>query len=163
MKKLLFVLMMVAGLTSVSLVAQTNPAVKTTNSVLMNGTQTTITLTATTGIADNVGIYIDGEFMTVNPIWTSGNPVPVIRGKLGTTQRAHGVSQDVIIGPPDMFDTEDVGKGSSTCPAVPSNYLVSVNVISGNVWFCRYIGAVGKRIWTGTNTRLLTYNSLTIS
>ena len=159
MKKLIFGLLVALALVSVPL-AQTNPAVSTTLSVAVNSSQNVITLASATGIADNYGLYVNAEYMTVNPSWTSGTQIPVMRGQLGTTAKAHPVSATVIVGPPGMFSTTDPGGGSSTCPSAPAQYLIQVNTVTGNVWLCRYIGA--DRIWTATNQRLLTYNSLTI-
>lgn len=158
MKRLIPALLITLALVAVPL-AQTNPAVSTTLAVAADATSTSIRLTAATGIADNYGIYIDGEYMTVNPSWTSGVIIPVTRGQGGTTAKAHVITSSVVIGPPGMFSTADAGPGA--CPSTPQQYLVSVNTITGNVWFCRQVSG-GGRTWTATNTRLLTYNSLTI-
>ena len=159
MKKILFSLLMLLALVAVPL-AQTNPAVSTTITVAASATDTIITLASATGIADNYGIYINGEYMTVNPTWTSGGRVPVMRGQLGTVARAHIDNATALIGPPGMFTTADAGPGA--CPSVPQQYLVSVNTVNGNVWLCRAIDGVSRE-WTATNTRHLTYNSLLIT
>ena len=159
MKTLIYGLLLALVLVAVPL-AQTNPAVSTTITVAASATDTIITLASATGIADNYGIYINGEYMTVNPTWTSGVRVPVMRGQLGTVARGHIDNATALIGPPGMFTTADAGPGA--CPSVPQQYLVSVNVINGNVWLCRSIDGVSRE-WTATNTRHLTYNSLLIT
>ena len=159
MKKILFSLLLLLVLVAVPL-AQTNPAVSTTLAAAVDSSATTIRLASASGIVDNYGLYIDGELMTVNPSWTSGVQIPVTRGQMGTVGRGHISGSTVIIGPPGMFTNVDAGPG--VCPATPQQYLVSVNVISGNVWFCQG-GNAGTRIWRATNTRQLTYNSLTIA
>lgn len=154
MKKLIYGLLIALAIIAVPL-AQTNPASSTTLSAAVTVNATVISIASASGIADNYGLYIDGEFMTVNPTWTSGTQIPVIRGQFGTVAKAHRSGVTVIKGPPGMFTNVDAGPGQ--CPAAPFQYLVSVNVISGNVWWCD-----GNLHWTATNTRSLTYNSLTI-
>lgn len=158
MKKLLIVALAFLTLASASLVAQTNPATSTTLSAALDSSSTVVRVTSASGLtAGASGIYVDGEYMNVNAI--SGTVLTVTRGQLGTVARAHVNASTVIKGPAAMFSTADAGPG--TCPSSPQTYLISVNVVNGNVWLCRYITG-GGRTWQATNTRLLTYNSLTI-
>lgn len=151
--------------------AQTNPSFTTTLSTAITATQTTITLAAVTSsltgavspLAPGMGLYIDGEYLLVAGSYVSGLQVQVIRGQLGTTAKAHVTSSPVIVGPAAMFSTTDPGAGSSTCPSTPAPYLAQVNVVTGNVWLCRWIsGFSGSRVWWATNSRGITYNSITV-
>lgn len=155
MKKILIACALLLTLASVSMLAQTNPATSTTlSAAIADGATTVIRVTSATGLtAGTTGIYVDGEYMNVQAV--SGTQITVTRGQLGTVGRAHRSGVTVIKGPLAMFTTVDAGPG--TCPSVPNPYLVSVNVVSGNVWWCD-----ANLKWTATNTRVLTYNSLTI-
>lgn len=160
MKKLLIVACALLTLASVPLLAQTNPATSTTlSAIVADGAVTRVSVTSAAGLtAGASGIYVDGEYMTVSAI--SGTVLTVQRGQLGTVGRAHVSGATVIKGPVGMFTTADAGPGA--CPSSPQQYLVSVNTVNGNVWFCQN-GTAGTRYWRGTNTRMLTYNSLTIA
>lgn len=159
MKKLLIVALALLTLSSASLLAQTNPATSTTLSAALDSSATVVRVASASGLtAGASGIYVDGEYMTVSAI--SGTVLTVQRGQLGTVGRAHISGATVIKGPVGMFTTVDAGPGA--CPSSPQQYLVSVNTVNGNVWFCQN-GTAGTRYWRGTNTRMLTYNSLTIA
>lgn len=158
MKKLLIVACALLTLASASLVAQTNPATSTTLAAAVDSSATRVNLASASGLtAGQSGIYADGEYMLVTAV--SGTVVTVQRGQLGTVARAHVNGLTVIKGPVGMFSSADIGPG--TCPSSPAQYLISVNTVNGNVWLCRYIDG-GGRTWQATNTRVLTYNSLTI-
>lgn len=155
MKKLLIVALALLTLSSASLMAQTNPSSSTTLSAAVTASATTVRVASASGLtAGASGIYVDGEFMPVSAI--SGTTLTVQRGQLGTVGRAHLSGATVIKGPLAMFTTADIGPG--VCPSAPAPYKVSVNTVNGNVWWCD-----ANLRWTATNTRSLTYNSLTIS
>lgn len=174
MKKILSVLVAVLALGVTPALAQINPAVVTTPTADITATQTTIGFTAVSGtisvgtgpaqtrsLQAGDGVYIDGEYMLVAGSYVSGTQVPVIRGQLGTTAKAHESASSLVFGPPAMFSTTDPGGGSSVCPSNPAPYLVQINVVSGNAWLCRQTSST-VRVWVGTNSRQITYNSLTV-
>lgn len=173
-QKILFVLLAL-GLAASPAFAQMNPVLTTTPSADITATQTVIPFTAVSGtisvngqptttraLQRGDGVYIDGEYMIVASSYpNSGLQVPVLRGQLGTTAKPHESASTLVYGPPTAFRTDDIGMGGSQCPAAPSPLLVQINVISGNAWLCRQTSST-VRVWVGTNSRQLTYNSLTV-
>lgn len=173
MKTILFSLL-VALVLAAPVAAQVNPAFSTTTTAAITATQTVVPLTAvsattsvagqaatTTTLRAGYGMQIDGEYMVVAPSYVSGLQVPVIRGQLGTTAKAHPTGESVIIGPTGVFSTTTPGALGSTCPSAPAQYLIMVQTTTGNVWLCRQLTS-SRRVWTATNELLLTYNSLTV-
>lgn len=174
MKNLFISLLVVLGFAGVAS-AQINPVLTTTPSADLTITQTVIPFTAVSGTTSVAGqpvttralqrgdgVYIDGEYMIVASSYANaGLQVPVLRGQGGTTAKPHESASTLVYGPPVAFRTDDIGMGGSQCPAVPSPLLVQVNVINGNVWLCRQTSAT-VRVWVATNSRQLTYNSLTV-
>lgn len=180
MKKIFLALVM-ALMTVWAVSAQnlTNPALTTTPSVDITASQTVIPFTAVSGqisvagqatttraLQRGDGAFIDGEYMAVSSSYTAGSlQVPVLRGQLGTTAKAHESASTIVFGPPAIFSTADPGGepsgGSAACPGTPQPYLVLVNVKNGNAWLCRQTSST-VRIWVATNSRQLTYNSLTV-
>lgn len=183
MKKILFTLIVAAAAVVASFVpldAQqnlTNPALTTTLSAAVTRDALVIPMTAVSGtisvagqpvttraLQAGDGIYIDGEYMEVQSAYSSGLQVPVSRGLLGTTAKAHVAAATVVYGPPGIYSTTDPGAGSSSCVAgqqQPAQFLVLINVVTGNAWLCRQTSST-VRVWVGTNGRQLTYNSLTV-
>lgn len=169
MKTLIVSLALVLGLVATAH-AQTNPAFTTTTTAAITATQRNIPLTAVTFAASvsstltlraGWGIQIDGEYMVVAPTYVSGLSVPVERGMLGTSAQPHVSGVTAILGPPGVFNSSAPGENGSSCPAAPAQYLIQVQTVTGNVYLCRWIASVG-RVWTATNSLLLTYNSLTV-
>lgn len=160
MKKLtIVVLALVVALSATTVFAQTNPAVTTTlAAAVTTTTQSQIRLTSTTGITAGMGLYIDGEFMTVLSVTSPNVFVTRAAPGGGTFAQLHANSATVIAGPLGMFGTTDP---LGVCPVAPFQYLSTVNTVSGNVWLCRYVSG-GSRQWVGTNNRQLTYNSITV-
>ena len=125
---------------------------------------TTIRVTSATGFTVGYVVYIDGEALTINAV--SGTTITVFRGAVGTMAGTHANGATVIVGPPNMYSTMDPPMGSCT----PGNYtnLPLVNVITGDVWICRYVasspmGGATNRVWAATNARNKTYNSLLLT
>jgi hypothetical protein len=175
MKKILYSLVVTFALVTPAL-AQINPVLTTTPSAdITSASATVIPFTAVSGTVSVAGqpvttralqrgdgIYIDGEYMIVASSYpNSGLQVPVLRGQLGTTAKPHESASTLVYGPPTAFRTDDIGMGGSLCPATPAPLLVQINVVTGNVWLCRQTSST-VRVWVGTNSRQLTYNSLTV-
>lgn len=155
----------------------TNPALTTTTTAAVTRDATVIPMTAVSGtisvagqpattraLQAGDGLYIDGEYLSVMPTYVSGLQVPVTRGLLGTTAKAHVSGATVVYGPPGIFSVTDPGAGSSSCVSgqqQPAPFLVLINVVTGNAWLCRQTSPT-VRVWVGTNSRQLTYNSLTV-
>lgn len=177
MKRILLSLLLAMAAMTAAVQTQnlTNPAVVTTPSADVTATQTVIPFTAVSGtisvngqpattraLQRGDGVYIDGEYMIVASSYpNTGTQVPVLRGQLGTTAKAHESASSLVFGPPTIFSTTDPGAGSSQCPSTPAPFLVMINVVSGNAWLCRQTSST-VRVWVGTNSRQITYNSLTV-
>lgn len=172
--KLILALIFTLTLATAPVFAQTNPACSTTTTAALSSDALVVSLTAvsctisiagetarTRALAAGDGLYINGEYMTVAPSYSSGLQVPVVRGQLGTVGKAHPSGETTIYGPPTMFSTANPGAMGSTCPSAPAPWLIQVNTVTGNVWLCRQLSAT-RRVWTATNDLLLTYNSLTV-
>ena len=61
----------------------------TTLSAAVTVSDTSINLTSLTSVAAGYLILVDDEFMKVSKAYNSANPVPVMRGQLGTASKAH--------------------------------------------------------------------------
>lgn len=146
---------------SVSASAQTYMTTTTlTNAV--SATSTTFTLGAVTGLAAGAGLYVDREFVSVRSV--SGLNVTVVRGQSGTTANAHAASRTVILIPAAAVGTvvarvdPSPVSGVGGCTVAASQFYPIINVLSGNVWVCRWVSNV--RVWAATNETLITYSSL---
>lgn len=143
---------------------QTYATNTTLSAAVTSASATTIRVTSATGFTVGYTLYLDGEAMSINAV--SGTTITVFRGAFGTMAGTHANGATVIVGPPSMFSTMDPPMGSCT----PGNYanLPLVNIITGDVWICRYVasspmGGATNRIWTATNARNKTYNSLLLT
>lgn len=136
--------------------------VTTTNSAAINATQTTVSLAAVTGLAAGAAIYIDRELMSVRSV--SGLIVTVIRGQAGSVANSHAVTRTTILIPaaavPFVATRADPSPtaGVGGCTPSANQYLPIINVVTGNVWTCRWLDNL--RVWAATNGTLITYNSL---
>lgn len=120
----------------------------------------TISVASATGVSAGRVIYVDREAMTV--VSVSGTSVRVFRGAFGTVAGTHGNGATVLVGVPAQFVSVDPAPGSCTASDYPN--LPLVNVITGNVWLCRYTGpAQTYTRWAATNSTLITYNSLLLN
>lgn len=151
-KTLLFAVLL--AFVSVPAFAQTATNRTSLAAAVANGTTTTLTLTSTSGVTtpsatQNVGLFVDGEFMRVIAIPTSG-VVTVLRGQSGTIAQAHPSGTQVWTGPmgpnnTPFFNAGNWGAGPNVAAAVRGNgsctstnvqYLPQIDVQFGILYDC---------------------------
>ncbi len=168
MKVLTGLILAVALFLSVPVSAQTY-LTSTTNTNAVTASQTTWVVGSNTGMAVGGALYVNREYVTITAV-TGTTGVTVRRGQVGTVANAHGASQTVIIIPVAAVPTVTTNidptpiDGVGTCTLTAHQYLPIINVISGNIWLCRYTAAAQtSRVWAATNQTLVTYNSILIN
>jgi hypothetical protein len=144
-------------LSAVPLSAQTYLTTTTLASAVSSASADSVSLTSATGVAAGGVIYVDREAMGVLSV--SGTTVRVTRGQLGTKGATHASGADVIIVPAAALQGPLAAVGQSDPPygsCVTSNYryLPIINVVTGDVWSCRWSGAGTQtaKQWRATNT-----------
>lgn len=75
----------------------------TTNSSAIALTDVSIVVASATGFSAGRLVKVNGEFMQVAQNYTSGTTIPVLRGRQGTAQTAHGVTSNVEVGTGEDF------------------------------------------------------------
>jgi hypothetical protein len=126
----------------------------TTLAAAVNTTsENTIRLTATTGLRVGDGLFVDAEYMTVSAI--SGTLITVMRGAGGVVG-VHASGAAVFYGAPSTFRNNDPAPGICVRAANPN---VWINTTNANLWVCGLMGET-PTVWTGTQVRRLTYNSV---
>lgn len=142
-------------LSAVPLSAQTYLTTTTLSSAVTSiSADTIVVASATTAVAGGY-VYIDHEAMLI--ISVSGTSLRVARGQSGTGGATHASAATVIIfplaaltGSLPAFGQADPPYG--TCTPGNQRFLPIVNVVTGNVWLCRYIAAAAvSRTWASTN------------
>jgi hypothetical protein len=130
MKKTLYLLLLFVGL-GASAYAQT-ALTQTTLSAAVSSSTHNIPLTSATGVTAGTSmLYVDGEAMFVNSI--SGKIASVTRGYFGTLAGGHISLSNVLIGPPNAFNSVDpVG----SCVAANTPFTPYVNVRNNTQWLC---------------------------
>lgn len=157
MKRILLTLALVLTLAAPSL-AQTYLTTTTLSSAVVSTTADTVVLASATNVAVGGVLYVDRELMQV--IAVSGTTIRVTRGQQGTKAAPHGASSTVIVGPVASlqasgpyglasFGQADPPMGSCTTSAY--RYLPIVNVVTGDVWSCRWVGSSTTKVWAATN------------
>lgn len=157
MKRIALVLVLILGLAAPSL-AQTFLTTTTLSTAVGSPTADTVVLASATTAAAGGVLYIDRELMGI--VSVSGTSVRVTRGQQGTAAAPHGASSIVIIGPAaslqasgpyglSSFGQSDPPMGS--CTTAPYRFLPIINVVSGDVWSCRWIGGSATKVWAATN------------
>jgi hypothetical protein len=145
--------------------AQTTCLSNTTLAAAMTATQTTARVTTVTatnsapgGCTPTVGnivvgqmLYVEREGMKVLAI--NGTNATVQRGQMGTAATAHLNAATVFSGPEVAFRAVDPLLAACTPSAVAVRPWI--NTINGNLWVCN------TNKWYGTNSTVLTYNSIT--
>lgn len=144
---------------------------------------TSVQVASTSGFTKGWQIYVDAELMTLTGYPNSSNACstttgagncPVARGAVSTIATTHAKGAIVYWGPPYEFVTRDVdGQGQFTgggasCTAANYLYLPIINVIEGNLWWCRATSSTNGAIqsfpyWYGTNATNLNYNSIPLA
>ncbi len=148
----------VMALVAVSLPAQTL-ITNTTLSAAATATTRTVSLTSASGTAVGSFLYVDYELMLINGI--SGTTITVQRGQGGTGVQAHASAAVVLVGAGNLFRNNDPPYGKCVNADYPATSKPWVNVVSGNVWLCRF-GSGGVGTWQATNQAPITYGSLTL-
>lgn len=157
MKRLVLTLVLILGLAGPSL-AQTF-LTTTTFVTAVSATADTVVLTSATGVAVGGVLYADHELMNVMAV--SGTSVRVSRGQLGTAGAPHagGSTGAIVIVAPRAaqqgalaaIGQSDPPAGSCTTSGYP--YLPIINVVTGNIWSCRWVGSgtLTQKQWAATN------------
>lgn len=141
----------------------------TTLSGAVTATQQTVTLASASAKAGSTvgapavghGLFVDGEFMIITSVPTTGTTFGVRRAAAqGQIAQAHATAAVVLTGPAGYFKRVDPGyeadSANKVCTAstVPKPW---VNIANGNVFVCL------SSVWSGTNTRVITYNSINLN
>jgi len=155
MKKLFLLAALVMGISGISQ-AQTALTQTTLNGAITNS-QTTITLTAVTGlVAPAVGssptsfVYIGGEAMGVTSVNTTLDQVGVIRGQLGTRAAAHPTADMVLMGnatPQFLIFFQQDPPLNGACTASATISTPWINVLTGAQWLCSTVTATWVPGW----------------
>lgn len=130
---------------------------RTTLSNAITATQTTFAVASATDFAAGAYLWVDREVMVVRSV--SSTNITVTRGQMGTVAAAHAASETIFVstattvsawhvaGDPDYGATCTRGTGQASV-------LPWFNAATGVVWSCQ------TTTWNGTNTALITYNSI---
>ncbi len=165
MKRILITLVALF-LSAVPLSAQTYLTTTTLSNAVTSPSGDTVVLASASTAAVGGALYVDREAMSIIAI--SGTSIRVARGQLGTSGATHASAATVIIFPVAAQQGALPAYGQSdppngTCTPGNHRFLPIVNVVSGNVWLCRFLTAGGVRQWAATNAVLVTYNSLLLN
>lgn len=157
--KMLGMLVILAAL----LLTQTAPAyaqriiTSTTLTPAISATTTTFVVGSLTNVAVGQFAFADSELMQVTAINTTAVSVTVQRGVGGTRAQAHAAAERIFITAGGDYRTTDPDYGAAcTRGTGQAAVLPWINTRNGNVWSC--LG--NNSTWNGTNTMLLTYNSI---
>lgn len=157
MKTLRSILIAVALLALPALASAQAIVTKTTLSNAITATQTTFVVASATDFAAGAYLWADREVMQVRSV--SGTNITVTRGQMGTSVAAHAASETLFVstattvsawhvaGDPDYGATCTRGTGQASV-------LPWFNAATGTVWSCQ------TTTWNGTNTALITFNSV---
>lgn len=165
MKRILITLALVLGLAAPSL-AQTFLTTTTLNTAITSTSAQSISVLSATTIDVGSILYLDHEAMQVNAI--SGTTISVSRGVQGTAAGLHAAGTaanggaTVIIAPKASlagsgpFGLSVIGQSdppAGACTTVGYRYLPIINVVTGNVWSCRWVGTGTQtsKVWAATN------------
>lgn len=154
MKRILITLVALLTFAAVPTSAQTYLTSTTLSAAVTSASADTVTVASATTAAAGGMIYVDREAMSI--ISVSGTSLRVARGQQGTTAATHASGATVIIAPVAALRGALAAFGQSDPPygtCTPGNhaYLPIVNVVTGNVWLCRYVGTMTVRTWAATN------------
>lgn len=153
-------------LSAVPLSAQTFLTTTTLNTAVTSTTAGTISVLSASTIDVGSILYLDHEAMQVNAI--NGTTISVSRGVQGTAAGLHaaGLASNggttVIIAPKASlagsgpFGLAAIGQSdppAGACTTTAYRYLPIINVVTGNVWSCRWVGTGTQtsRVWAATN------------
>jgi predicted ABC-type sugar transport system permease subunit len=126
----------------------------TTLSAAITNVQSQFNVASATGITVNQTVlFVNTEAMLVTGL--SGTLVTVTRGYQGTLPVSHPTSTTVVVVIPGAATAQEFN-GSCTLGVGQAAIQPRINFVSGNVWLCR------SSLWTATNPRPITYNSLTL-
>ena len=152
--------MMLIGLAA--LLALSSPAYaqrlldNTTLAANLSDTATTVTLTSNDAAAVGEFIVADREVMRITSVSTTDETVTVQRGQGGTAAGAHDNAETAFVVAGGDLKTVDPSYGADcTRGTGQAAVLPWINTRNGNIWKCLPSG-----VWNGTNTMLLTYNSI---
>lgn len=165
MKRIAIVLVLILAWAAPSL-AQTYLTTTTLVNAITTTTQSSIVVLSASTIEVGGMLYMDHEAMGVLSV--SGTLIGVSRGQQGTAAAPHAAGTaanggaTVIIAPKaalagsgpyglSAFGQSDPPAG--VCTTAPYRYLPIVNVVTGNVWSCRWVGTGTQtaKVWAATN------------
>lgn len=153
MKRILFTLVALLTLWAVPTSAQTYLTSTTLSTAVTSVSADTVVVASASTVAVGGYLYVNHEAMQVVSI--SGTSIRVARGQQGTAATTHSASATVIVFPVASLQgaLPAFGQRDPAGSCTPGNhrYLPIVNVVSGNVWLCRYVAAGGARQWAATN------------
>jgi hypothetical protein len=140
--------------------AQTFLTTTTLGSAVSSATADTVVVASASTVAAGGVLYVDRELMGV--VSVSGTTVRVTRGQQGTKAGPHGSGAIVIVGPAASlqgsgpFGLSSFGQAdppAGACTTSPYRYLPIVNVVTGDVWSCRWVGSGTQttKVWAATN------------
>ena len=130
--------------------------VNTTLSANLTATATTASISATTSVAVGQFGFVDREMVQVTGVDTTALTITIQRGVGGTAAAAHDNTETIFITAGGDYHTTDPDYGADCTRGVAQAAILPwINTRNGNIWKCLPSG-----VWNGTNTALLTYNSI---
>lgn len=159
MRKLIsFATLVFALLVSVSPIQAQTATTQTILSAAVTSNATTMTVASITGMtAGTTALYLDGEYVGIRTVPSTGTTIGVNRGQSGTRAVAHTAGEVVWVGPtgqPSPFQTLDGFPGMpapGSCTSTSITYLPVINVVNGNIWDCQTLTtAAGASVTNGT-------------
>lgn len=153
--KILALTALIVGLQTATF-AQT-ATVRTTLSAAITASQTTATVTSTSGVATPLSdapqwMFIENELVRISAI--SGTTLTIVRGQNGTASPTGGHRSGTLvwIGPTINFITTDP---YGTCTRGAEIYLPKINVRNGKAWDCILSSTNTTNQWTAVNYQQL--------
>ena len=137
---------------------------RVTNTTLSNAitaTQTVFAVASATDFAAGSYLWVDREVMVVRSV--SSTTITVSRGQMGTQAAAHAASETIFVSTSlttSAWRETDPDYGAACTPGTGQAAVAPwFNVRTGTIWKC--LGPTGVAgTWNGTNTAVLTYNSV---
>lgn len=151
MKKILFTLLVVMGLLSGSAFAQTTlntttlaAAITTPQPPSTQPPSNQVTVgsigSGSTAIVAGNGLYVDGEYMLVRTVPTTGTTLTVLRGRGPTRAQEHANGAIVFYGPPQAFVTTTAGLQAfqgACVKGTDNQYSPIVDIVNGQIGDCQ--------------------------
>ncbi len=157
MKNLRYILLAVSLVALPALASAQAIVTRTTLSNAITATQTTFAVASATDFAAGGFLWADREVMQVRSV--SGTNITVLRGQMGTVAASHAASETIFVSTAATVSAwharADPDYGAACVRGVgQAGVLPWFNAATGTVWSCQ------TTTWNGTNTALITFNSI---